>query len=61
VTFGFLKEKLKDRQLRGVHPLYQAITYLWNELTFDDVQAVFLEWTNRPSWVTENKGEYFIK
>jgi hypothetical protein len=30
-------------------------------MTFEEVQAVFLEWMNRLSWVIENKGEYFIK
>jgi histone-lysine N-methyltransferase SETMAR len=58
--FGFLKEKLKDLQLRGVQSFHQAIPDLWNELTFEDVHAVFLEWMNRLSWVRENKGEYFI-
>jgi hypothetical protein len=59
--FVFLKEKLKDRQLRGVQSLHQAITNLWDELTLENIQAVFLEWMNRLSWVIENKGEYFIK
>jgi hypothetical protein len=59
--FGFLKEKLNDRQFRGVQFLHQAITDLWDELTFESVQAVFLEWMNRLSCVIENKGEYFIK
>jgi histone-lysine N-methyltransferase SETMAR len=60
-VFGFLKEKLKDRQLRGVQSLHQAIPDLWDELTFEDAQAVFLEWMNCLSWVIENKGEYFIR
>jgi hypothetical protein len=59
--FGFLKEKVKDRQLCGVPSLHQAITDLWDELTFEDVQAVFLKCMNRLSWVIESKGEYFIK
>jgi hypothetical protein len=59
--FGFLNEKLKDRRLRGVQSLHQVITDLSDELTFEDVQAVFLEWMNHLSWVIENKGEYFIK
>jgi hypothetical protein len=59
--FGFLKEKLKERQLRGVQSLHQAIPDLWDELTFEDVQAVFLEWMNRLSWDIERKREYFIK
>jgi histone-lysine N-methyltransferase SETMAR len=59
--FEFLKEKLKDRQLPGVQSLHQVITYLWNEPTFDDVQAGLLKWMNRLSWPIENKGEYFIR
>jgi hypothetical protein len=59
--FAFLKEKFNDRQLRGVQFLHQAITNLWDELTFEGVQVVFLEWMNRLSWVIENKGKYFIK
>jgi hypothetical protein len=59
--FGFLKEKFKHCQLCGVHSLHQAITDLWDELTFEDVQAVFLEWMNRLSSVIGNKGEYFMK
>jgi hypothetical protein len=47
--FGFMKEKLKDRQLRGIQSLHRAITDLWDELIFEDVQAVFLEWMNRLS------------
>jgi hypothetical protein len=58
---GFLKEKLRDRRLGWVQSFRQAITDLWDELTFEDVQTVFLEWMNRRSWVIENKGEYFIK
>jgi hypothetical protein len=59
--FGFLKEKLKDCQLREVQTLHQAITDLLDELTFGNVQAVFLEWMNRLSWVIENKGKCFIE
>jgi hypothetical protein len=59
--FGFLKEKLKDRQLRGVQSLHQVITDLWYELTFEDVQAVFPEWMNCLSWIIENKRECFTK
>jgi hypothetical protein len=41
--FSFLKKKLKDRQLCAVQSLHQAITELLDELTFEDVQVVFLE------------------
>jgi hypothetical protein len=64
VTFDSLasrKKKLKDRQLRRVQSLHQAIADLWDELTFEDAQAIFLEWVNRLSWIIENKGGYFIK
>jgi histone-lysine N-methyltransferase SETMAR len=59
--FGFLKEKLKDRQLHGVQSLHQAITELWDAPTFEELQAVFLEWMNRLSWVIRHNGEYFTK
>jgi histone-lysine N-methyltransferase SETMAR len=59
--FSFLKEKLKDHQLCRVQSPHQAITDLWDELTFEDVQAAFLEWMNCLSWIIENKGGYFIK
>jgi hypothetical protein len=59
--FGFLNKRLRDHRLRGVQSLHQAITNLWDELTFEDVEAVFLEWMNCLSWVIENKGQYFIK
>jgi hypothetical protein len=50
-------KKLTDHQSRGVQSLHQVITDLWDELTFEDVQAVFLEWINRLSSVIENKAE----
>jgi hypothetical protein len=56
--FGFLKEMLKDRQLRGVHSLHQAITDLWDELTFEDVHAIFLERMKCLSWVIESLTGY---
>jgi hypothetical protein len=59
--FGFMKEKFKNHQLRGAQSLHQAMTDLWDKLTFEDVQEVFLEWMNRLSWVIENNGEYFIQ
>jgi hypothetical protein len=43
LLFDFLKKKLKNRRLRGVHSLHQAMTDLWDELILEDVQAVFLE------------------
>jgi hypothetical protein len=54
---GFLKEKPQDRQWCGVQSLRQAITDPRDEITFEYVQAVFLEWMNCLSWVIENKGE----
>jgi hypothetical protein len=47
--FGFLKEKLKDRQIRGVQSFHPSITHLWDEPTFEDIQTVFLERMNRMS------------
>jgi hypothetical protein len=32
---------------------------IWNSLTFEDVQSVFLEWQIHLNWIIENGGEYY--
>jgi histone-lysine N-methyltransferase SETMAR len=57
--FGMAKEKMKDREFHAVQDIHRRVTEVWNELTFEDVQSVFLEWKIRLSWVIENGGEYY--
>jgi histone-lysine N-methyltransferase SETMAR len=56
--FGMAKGKMKDREFHTVQDLRRHLTEIWNDLTFEDVQSVFLEWNIRLTWVIENGGEY---
>jgi hypothetical protein len=56
-----MKHCLKDRDIHGVQALISALTDIWNNLTFKDVQAVFLDWMERLSSVINNNGEQYIK
>jgi hypothetical protein len=39
--------KVKDREFHTVQDLRGRLTEIWNDLTFEDVQSVFLEWKIR--------------
>jgi hypothetical protein len=56
--FGLLTEILKDREFNSNDEIEQAIAEAWNDLTVDEVQSVFQNWTSRLAWVIENGGEY---
>jgi histone-lysine N-methyltransferase SETMAR len=55
--FRMAKGKMKDREFHAVQGI-RGLTEIWNDLTFEDVQSVFLEWKVRLNWVIENGGEY---
>jgi hypothetical protein len=57
--FGFLKEKLKEQELSTPEQMIEAITVLWEVITFDELQSVFLKWIQRLIWFIANSGEYF--
>jgi hypothetical protein len=52
-----LKGILKDREFHSHDEIEEAITMAWNDLTLNDVQSVFHNWTNRFKWVIEDGGE----
>jgi hypothetical protein len=56
-----MKHSLKDREIQGVQALISALTDIWDDVTFEDVQTVFLDWMERSCWVINNNGEYYIK
>jgi hypothetical protein len=58
--FGMLKQILRDREFSSSYESEDAIAQAWNDVTFDDVQSVFRDWTRRLVWVAENEndGEY---
>jgi transposase len=57
--FGMAKEKMKDREFHAVQEIRRGLTEICNDLTFQDVQSVFLKWKIRSNWAIENCGEYY--
>jgi hypothetical protein len=51
---------VKDRAFQRVEEILEAVTLLWNEVTFEQLQSVFLNWTERLEWVISNGGDYYI-
>jgi hypothetical protein len=48
-----LKGVLKDREFNSNYAVEEAITKVWDELTFDEVQNVFQDWMSHLAWVIE--------
>jgi hypothetical protein len=36
--------------------ILSSLSDAWSDLTFEDIQRVFLEWMDRLTWVLENDG-----
>jgi hypothetical protein len=59
--FGFLKEKLKEPELSTSDEIIEAITTIWNDATFEELQSVFSEWIQRATCVTGNGRNIIMK
>jgi hypothetical protein len=59
--FGLLKGVLKDREFNSSDKIEEAITNVWDELTFDEVQSVFHNWMSGLAWVIKNGREHIIE
>jgi hypothetical protein len=59
--FGLLKGVLKDREFSSSDGIEQAITNVWDELTFNEVQSVFHNWMSRLACAIANEREYIIE
>jgi hypothetical protein len=56
-----MKHRVKDREIHGIQALISALTDIWNDITFEYIQAVFLDWMGQLSEVINNNGEYYLK
>jgi hypothetical protein len=56
-----MTRSLKNREIQVVQALISAPTDIWDDLTFEHVQAVFLDWMERLFLVINNNGEYYIQ
>jgi hypothetical protein len=56
-----VKQKIKDREFYSAQDILRSLSDGWSDLTFEDIQRVFLEWMDRLTWVIENDREQFSK
>jgi hypothetical protein len=54
-----VKEKIKDRDFCSAQDILRSLSDARSDLTFENIQRVFLKWMDRLTWVIENDGEYF--
>jgi hypothetical protein len=43
--FSFLKEKLKEQELSPSDEIIEGIAIIWDDVTFEELQSVFSEWS----------------
>jgi histone-lysine N-methyltransferase SETMAR len=56
--FWDLEAEVKERVFQSEEQILAAITENWNEITFEDIQRVFLNWIECLIWVIAKSGEY---
>jgi hypothetical protein len=56
--FGMGKEIQRDQEFSWSDQIDDAITQVWNNLTFGEVQSMFSDCIRHLAWVTGNDGEY---
>jgi hypothetical protein len=52
----FLKEKLQEQELSTSNEIIEAITTIWNDVTFEELQSLLSEWIQRVTWVIEHRA-----
>jgi histone-lysine N-methyltransferase SETMAR len=58
--FGLLKGIMNDRKFHSHQEIEEAMTVAWDDLSFEDVQSIFFDWTRPLAWVIEHDGEYIL-
>jgi hypothetical protein len=51
---------MKDRSFQTVEEILEAVTLIWNAVTFERLQSVFINSIERLEWVISNAAEYYI-
>jgi hypothetical protein len=57
--FGFAKQAIQDEVFDNADQFIQRLHSIFDQVTFEDLQRVFLNWMERLSWVVEHDGAYF--
>jgi hypothetical protein len=57
--FGFAKQAIHDEVFDNADQITQRLHSILDQVTFEDLQRVFVNWMERLSWVVEHDGAYF--
>jgi histone-lysine N-methyltransferase SETMAR len=57
--FGFAKQAIQDEVFDNADQLMQRLHSIVDQVTFEDLQWVFLNRMERLNWVVEHDGAYF--
>jgi hypothetical protein len=57
--FGFAKQAIQDEVFDNADQLMQRLHSIFDQVTFENLRRVFLNWMERLSWVVEHNGAYF--
>jgi hypothetical protein len=55
-----LKQKIHDRVFDTTEVTLMAIRNIWSEVTFEDLQSVFFDWSQRVEYVIKDDREYYV-
>jgi hypothetical protein len=58
---GRAKTALQNQRFTDADAVIEALTGLFDSVTFEELQNVFENWIERLEWVIRHNGEYFIK
>jgi histone-lysine N-methyltransferase SETMAR len=59
--FGRAKTALQNRRLTDADAVIEALTDLFDNVSFEELQNVFQNWIERLEWAIKHNGECFIK
>jgi hypothetical protein len=51
---------MKDWAFETIEEILEAVTLIWNAVSFEQLQSVLLNWMERLEWVIADGGEYYI-
>jgi hypothetical protein len=54
--FEFAKQAIQDEVFDNADQFMQCLHSIFDQVTFEDLQRVFLNWMERLSWVVEHDG-----
>jgi allantoicase len=57
-SFGSAKQAIQDEVFDNADQLMQRLHSIFDQVTFEDLQRVFLNWMERVSWVVEHDSAY---